>query len=562
MKTTAQDLKGTGASKALTLQPQHQHLITASGISPDVAKARGYRTVTTKAELKRLGFGDAQRRVPALVIPIYNVHGKVATYQVRPDEPRTRDGKPIKYETKARSRMSLDVPPGARAWLGHPTRPLFITEGARKADAGVSHGLCCIALLGVWNWRGRNADGGMTALADWESIHLKGRLVYIAFDSDVMLKLSVHAALVRLKAFLEGRGSEVRTIYLPPAEGGAKQGLDDFFAAGHTVEDLLALSTDQLRVPPGSSTATPRPPSYRATPKGLVWDRPTTRNGFEPTLLTNFCATITREVLRDDGVDSSRVFRVEAHLGTHKKVVNLAAEDIRSPQWALDAFGAAARVYPRTREHLFTAIQTVSGTVRRTRVFAHLGWRRLRSGWSYLHAGGAIGTVSGAGSPAQPEEVAPANVPLDEAITASGTVGPVSRIKVELLTELARMALPPPPARPDLRSAIRASLTVLDVASDVVTIPVYATMVRAVLGGIDFSTQIAGPTGAGKTALAALLQQHFGPEMDASHLPASWNSTANANELLAFHAKDALLVVDDFAPTGSQYDVDRAARPS
>src|SRR5947209_1407112 len=42
--------------------------------------------------------------------------------------------------------------------------------------------------------------------------------------------------------------------------------------------------------------------------------------------------------------------------------------------------------------------------------------------------------------------------------------------------------------------------------------------------------------------------------MDATHLPAHFASTANALESLAFHAKDALLVVDDFAPTGRHGD--------
>ena len=42
--------------------------------------------------------------------------------------------------------------------------------------------------------------------------------------------------------------------------------------------------------------------------------------------------------------------------------------------------------------------------------------------------------------------------------------------------------------------------------------------------------------------------------MDASHLPANFASTANALEGLAFSAKDVLLVVDDFAPTGGVGD--------
>src|SRR5262249_39636428 len=60
--------------------------------------------------------------------------------------------------------------------------------------------------------------------------------------------------------------------------------------------------------------------------------------------------------------------------------------------------------------------------------------------------------------------------------------------------------------------------------------------------------------------LAALLQQHFGAGFDARHLPASWSSTANANEALAFAAKDALFVVDDFVTQGNMADIQRCQR--
>src|SRR4029079_15800537 len=101
--------------------------------------------------------------------------------------------------------MVVDVPPPAHPWLSDPHRPLFVTEGVRKADAAVSRGLCCLALLGVWDWRGSNAEGGTLALADWEAIALKGRRAYLVFDSDIIAKAPVHGALTRLKAFLEHR---------------------------------------------------------------------------------------------------------------------------------------------------------------------------------------------------------------------------------------------------------------------------------------------------------------------------------------------------------------------
>ncbi|MGH2689623.1 MAG: DUF927 domain-containing protein, partial [Actinomycetota bacterium] len=69
---------------------------------------------------------------------------------------------------------------------------------------------------------------------------------------------------------------------------------------------------------------------------------------------------------------------------------------------------------------------------------------------------------------------------------------------------------------------------------------------------------LAGPSGAGKSELAAQVQSHFGAGFDSRHLPGSWSSTGNALEGLAFAAKDAVLVVDDFAPTGGVNDADRA----
>lgn len=222
-----------------------QMLVSESGIRPEIVEARGYRTVTTKADLKRLGFSDRQQNAPALLIPIYNPRGELATYQARADSPRIVKGKPAKYETPKGSSMVLDVHPAARVKLGDPKTPLFVTEGIKKGDALVSHGLTAVALIGVWNWRGANEQGGKTALADWEHIALNNRRVYIVFDSDVMLKPSVHSALVRLKAFLEHRHARVALIYLPPGEGASKQGVDDYLAAGHTVSDLVKLASSE-----------------------------------------------------------------------------------------------------------------------------------------------------------------------------------------------------------------------------------------------------------------------------------------------------------------------------
>jgi len=55
-----------------------------------------------------------------------------------------------------------------------------------------------------------------------------------------------------------------------------------------------------------------------------------------------------------------------------------------------------------------------------------------------------------------------------------------------------------------------------------------------------------------KSQIAALAQQHFGAEMHSKRLPASFFDTANSVEALAFATKDALFVIDDYAPKTPQ----------
>jgi len=108
-------------------------LLEESTIAPETVEARGCRTVETKAELERLGFTRAQRNVPGLLFPIHGPAGGVVSYQFRPDEPRVKDGRAVKYETASGSRMVLDVHPSVRHKLGDPSVPLFVTEGSRRA---------------------------------------------------------------------------------------------------------------------------------------------------------------------------------------------------------------------------------------------------------------------------------------------------------------------------------------------------------------------------------------------------------------------------------------------
>ena len=248
-------------SEAVTLLEHHRAMLKASAIADDVVGERGYFSVEQKRDLEHLGFGRSQQFVPSLVIPIHSViPGEDPWYIHRPDDPRVKDGRTRKYEIPAGRKMALDVHPRVRASIRSGDCPLFITEGSRKVDSLITAGAkAVIGLVGVWNWRGTNDANGKVMLADWEDVHLKGRQVYVVFDSDILLKQSVSLAMNRLGAALQRRGAAVAYTRLPSGPGGAKIGADDFVAAGHQLDDIVRLSTASALEPcaGGGRRATP-----------------------------------------------------------------------------------------------------------------------------------------------------------------------------------------------------------------------------------------------------------------------------------------------------------------
>jgi hypothetical protein len=514
------------------LLPQHQALIDGSAISPEVAATRGYRSVMTKADMQRLGFSASQARVPSLLIPIHDVHGQIATYQARPDAPRIRDGKPLKYETPRGSRMVLDVPPGCRARLGDPLVPLFITEGARKADAAASHDLCCIAVLGVWTWRGTNHEGGKVVLPDFEAIALNGRDIFLVFDSDVIAKPEVRRALDRLAAMLTTRGATVKIVQLPAGPGGVKVGLDDFLAAGNTVTELMAHVVDRVASREDAEQHPDGP--YRVTDGAIAFRR---GEGDRETwiTLTNFSAEIQEEIVADDGLSERGELLISGRLanGIPLPPARVPTSRFESLQWVTGAWGAAPIIAAGSgnRDRVREAIQRLSHDVNRRREYTHPGWRRINGIWVFLTQDAVLG----------PD-------------------GVVSSIVVRLDSPASGIRLPAPSGAEATRTAILSVRALLDIAPRRLTVPLVGAIVRALLiaiAPVDFALFLAGPSGVMKSELAAVIQRAFGSGFDRTSLPASWAATPNFLERVSFDFKDCLLVIDDFAPAGSPIDVRR-----
>lgn len=237
--------------------------------------------------------------------------------------------------------------------------------------------------------------------------------------------------------------------------------------------------------------------------------------------IANFSARIIRDLVLDDGEHWGRKFGVEAEVNGKTIAFDLSVAEFTRMNWVLHRLGPEAIVYPGQQQHARAAIQALSCQIKQELVYSHLGWKKCGTQWIYLHAGGALGAD-----------------------------GSVPGIEVKLPFPLRFFQFQPTADRAVERQAVRASLHLLSLAPDRISLPLLAGTYRAALGAVDFSIFLVGTTGVFKTAVAALCQQHFGPTMDALHLPSSFASTAHAIEAPAFYAKDALLVVDDFAPTG------------
>jgi len=284
----------------------------------------------------------------------------------------------------------------------------------------------------------------------------------------------------------------------------------------------------------------------------------------EPVQISNFTGMIVSDITTDDGAEKKRSYEIEADLHGRLYRIEVPVEELARCEWVDKQIGARARVTVgrQMKEHLAAAIKAVSeGTVIEKTQYAHTGWRKIDGCMVYLHNDGCVSGVSGVGSDKInhtthsffSSEQAYRATPERENSSVSGVSG-VSGVNigasVKLTGSLCNYVLPND--RESIQQAIRASIRIVDITQDTITMPLYAALCRSVLGAANLGVHLAGQTGQGKSQLAALIQQHFGASMDADHLPGSWESTENALEMKLFQAKDAIFTADDFKPKGSK----------
>lgn len=470
--------------------------------------------------------------------------------------------------------------------------PVILTEGERAADAARAHGFTACSLPGGASQR----DFGQALEA------LRGRCLVLWPDNDAPgLTFMAHVG-----AALAGIAVEVRQLAIP---GQLPKGdAWDYFASGHSAEELTsaiagagppvapsaprpiagpalnlsaltveldALPDDEGRharirmlAPRMAALAEVERQTWRDTfhrryhfGKGdfaaLVRDaeqrEPAGRGPLRP--LTN-----DAEYERIDGEssfwldkDRTAIYRKEAggkytpHIEWTPKVGawgQITGEEPGRARWydvtvgsqkerafhAELVSGAVWERFPEAggsagRRNIGLLYNTVMQVVRGTTPslgFAHLGWEEVNGEPVYITAGACIGTAGGR---------------TDIEVAVSGA--------------LTGYALPTPPEGDALREAVRASLSLLELAPLTVTAPLLGVIalapLREPLGAErpDFVLWLHGASGAHKSELAALAAAHYGP-FTRQTLPARFDDTPNSLELLLNGAKDALLVVDDY----------------
>ncbi|WP_182050433.1 DUF3854 domain-containing protein [Changpingibacter yushuensis] len=303
------------------IDPDHSGAakLSTSAVAPLVALARGYASYTSKTvdELcKPLGIktknsarwhqmSDSAATGDMLYMPWYRVDdvdgspvGQAPStfWQYRPKRPiMTGDSdKGQKYINPAKVPTALDTHPATPTTLVRASKSVLFTEGLLKADSALTAALIdsgtsvgdlkvregedtaaarkrlnsymakldvlIIAFVGVANWHSHY---------EWTSLRLNDRVAYMCFDADVATNPHVWKQANSLTQFLEEhrKVSSVGLLTLPDATG--KQGIDDFFAGGHTWSDMFDF-VGPLPSRPHSDADDYRPGQWRVTEDGAA----------------------------------------------------------------------------------------------------------------------------------------------------------------------------------------------------------------------------------------------------------------------------------------------------
>lgn len=253
--------------KKRALSDAHREHLRGSGLTDESIDAGGFYTERDRAEIAGLlnwrswprGRGDV------LVIPFYLPGSSEPFFaRVRPDQPRTNEktGKVAKYEQPKDTPVAPYLPfrSRVRGWLADPARDLVLVEGEKKAALLDQLELATIGAAGVSCFHDvdhrRETESYRLHALIRQHVRLEARRCYVAFDSDAADNDNVMRAARILCGMLRADGAgEVLAVRIPPGEGGAKLGIDDFFVRhGEAATRQLFADAESLEPLSGEDT--------------------------------------------------------------------------------------------------------------------------------------------------------------------------------------------------------------------------------------------------------------------------------------------------------------------
>ena len=266
----------------------------------------------------------------------------------------------------------------------------------------------------------------------------------------------------------------------------------------------------------------------------VKWDKDKlcyqTKKSYRP--VSDFLPVPVEDILYDNGIDQTRSYLIKGlkWKGGNVRVLPVArvkATDAGNMNWVADNWGFSANIFSpsNSNKDVLRSVMTAIGQrfAKRTTVYSHTGWRRIKGEWCYLHGDGAVGAES---------------------------------VRVQLENGLSGYGLPD--KKYNTISLSNAVLQLFRVADENIMIPLFAVAFLSPLNEFlkqsghepSFILYLLGRTQSRKSTVAALALSFFG-NFTASSLPASFRDTVNALERKGFILKDTLTVIDDFHPCSS-----------
>lgn len=376
-----------------TLNESHRAILTEkSAIAPNIIAARGYFSTPEVSEKEdgtpdysafwqvwEESFHDMQHQGSGLFLPSFRLNGEPAAPEFRVDTPFVNhEGKEQRYIFRAGAHRTPDINPLVQPMLADVNKPLWFTEGGKKADALASQGVCAIALPGVWGFA--KPDTKCTELhPDFTGIPLKERTTYIAYDSDVTSNRLVRQARQKFTTLLTEAGAVVKWITLPTGVNGTKQGVDDFLANGGTIKALESLAT------------VPTVSEFFPTDEG-IFRRALDEKGAVTSKLCNALVFIDKTIVKHSTSDATNDFEIVAYINGLERRTRIDASEFSSLNFIVPAFGGDVVITAGAEKQLRQAIQELSNERGKEakNIYTHVGLRVIDGEMSYLFNGGRI----------------------------------------------------------------------------------------------------------------------------------------------------------------------------